>query len=264
MTSCFISHTTSDQEFIEQELLGILQAIGVDIWYFQESIETAAQWEREIRRGLESAEWFLIVLSKNSANSEWVKDELDWAMSNRSQRIVPLLIDDCDSADFHIRLPRIQHIDFRSDIRAAREELIRFFVDATFSPLRRGNLIEGPWQGIVKQTVLPENEEIQYSITMNLRADRDQIIGDVRIEVPEPVRDNESRSFIEFMVTGGLLYDRFVQLTYKARDPRMIQFGSSVFEIDDRGMTMSGPYIGYGTKSRQITTGSIRLLRSTV
>ncbi len=263
MTKCSVSHSTTDRPYVEREILGILGALGIDVWFAEDTIETTEHWERSIRKGLEASDWFVLVLSKQSAQSEWVKDEVNWAMSNLAQKIVPLIIEDCDPVDFHIRLPRIQHIDFRKDIASAREEMIRFFVDATFNPLRRGNVIDGTWTGTVNQEHGPTGKPIEYKITFNLKVRKEQIAGDMQVEVPSEIREDETDTQVEFVVTGGLLYDRFVQLTYKAKDPRVIQFGSSMFEIDDRGLKMSGPFIGYGSKSKRIISGFMKTKKNT-
>ena len=73
---------------------------------------------------MERCDWFLLVVSPRAAASEWVKDELFWAIQNRPTRIVPVIMEKCDLYQFHIRLPRIQHVDFTEDIGAARALLI--------------------------------------------------------------------------------------------------------------------------------------------
>src|SRR5262249_53850321 len=38
---------------------------------------------------------------------------------------IPVLIETCDSNDLHLRLPRVQHIDFRNNLQAAQERLLK-------------------------------------------------------------------------------------------------------------------------------------------
>lgn len=123
----FVSHSTNDREFVEREVISHLERHGIRTWYSKVAIQTAAEWETSIRRGLDSCEWFLIVLSPRSASSEWVKDELHWAIDKRPNKIIPVLIDDCEPRDFHIRLARIQHVDFRKPSPDTREQLMRLF-----------------------------------------------------------------------------------------------------------------------------------------
>jgi hypothetical protein len=55
------------------------------------------------------------VLSSRSAASEYVKDEINWAVEHRRGHLIPILQSDCNLIDFHIRLPRIHYIDWRHD-----------------------------------------------------------------------------------------------------------------------------------------------------
>ncbi len=124
----FVSHSTADRGFVENEILPLLKSRGIDAWYCKTEIQTASQWERGILEGLKSCNWFLVVMSARSASSEWVKDEVHWAVENRPERVIPVMISDCDPYDFHVRLARMQHVDFRSDRNNAREKLLTVFI----------------------------------------------------------------------------------------------------------------------------------------
>ena len=123
----FVSHSGKDREFVESRIIPILERNGIKTWYSKVEIQTAAEWERSILQGLESCEWFLIVMSQRSAESQWVKDELFWATDKRSMRIVPVRIDDSDPRQFHIRLARIQNVDLRSDVIDAEQRIMQGF-----------------------------------------------------------------------------------------------------------------------------------------
>jgi hypothetical protein len=120
----FVSHSTSDRSWVEKEVIAFLEREGILTWYSTSAISTASQWEREILRGLESCDWFMLVVSPRAAKSEWVKDELFWAIDHRPTRIVPVIMERCDLYKFHIRLPRIQHADFTVDAKAAKQRII--------------------------------------------------------------------------------------------------------------------------------------------
>jgi hypothetical protein len=127
----FLSHSTRDRKWVEREIVSLLERHGIRAWYAKESIKTASQWEREILRGLEACDWFLLVVSPRAAQSEWIKDELNWAIFNRPTRVVPVIMEHCNLWDFHIRLPRLQHIDFSDDSDLARRTLVDTFQAAT-------------------------------------------------------------------------------------------------------------------------------------
>jgi serine/threonine protein kinase len=130
----FVSHSSQDRDFVEREIISQLESHGFNTWYSKVNIQTASEWERSILRGLESCEWFLVVLSQRSLSSEWVKDELHWAIDKRPNRIIPVLMEDCSLRDFHIRLARIQCVDFRSPSREERGKLMELLsADALYS-----------------------------------------------------------------------------------------------------------------------------------
>src|SRR5207248_3247002 len=52
------------------------------------------------------------------------KDEVHWAIENRDGKIIPALLQECDARDFHLRMPRLQHVDFRKDPKEARRRLL--------------------------------------------------------------------------------------------------------------------------------------------
>jgi hypothetical protein len=123
----FVSHSTKDRDWVESEILQTLSANHISSWYYPDIIESSSQWEREILRGMEACDWFLLVVSPRSAESEWVKDELNWAIYFRPLQIVPVIMEQCNLWSFHIRLPRIQHIDFTRDRHRAKEKLVARF-----------------------------------------------------------------------------------------------------------------------------------------
>jgi hypothetical protein len=144
MSRLFISHASADRDFVKHELVNLLSALGFDVWFAEEDISTSENWERAIREGLKNSDWFVLVMSPRATHSEWVKDEVNWAIDQRQGRIIPLLVEDCDPSEFHIRLPRIQHIDFRRDKKLAREKLIKLLVDKEYQPNLRAQRPQTP------------------------------------------------------------------------------------------------------------------------
>jgi hypothetical protein len=126
-STVFVSHATRDRKWVEKHIVRLLETNDIKPWYSTESIKTGAQWEREIKRGMESCDWFVLVVSPRAEESEWIKDELNWAIYNRPTRIVPVILEYCNLWNFHIRLPRIQHIDFTRDISIAEQKLVQMF-----------------------------------------------------------------------------------------------------------------------------------------
>lgn len=127
MSRVFISHSSRDCKFIESTILPVLRAHGIDTWYSKEDINGFPAWETSIKQALMRCDWFMVMVSPNAAESEWVKDEVHWAVSNRKNRVIPVLIDDVDPFDVHIRLPRIQSVDYRTPSQEAAAILVSAF-----------------------------------------------------------------------------------------------------------------------------------------
>lgn|GEM_PF-5746381 len=124
MSKVFVSHSVKDRDFVGKEIVSFLTSQGVDTWFAEDEIQTADRWERAILKGLMDCDWFLVVMSPRSAASEWVKDEVHWAMEERPGKIIPVLLQDCDCREFHIRMARIQHVDFRDNLKEGRRRLL--------------------------------------------------------------------------------------------------------------------------------------------
>ncbi len=254
MARCFVSHATRDRDFVETELLGLLESLGLDPWFAENDINASEEWERSILAGLKASDWVVVVLSPRSAESDWVKDEVHWAIDNCPGRVVPVLIENCSLEAFHIRLPRLQCVDFVKDRSAGTRALIRLFVDGVYRPLRRAQAIAGNWTGHILQEV---GFECQYAATCTLSVSGDTIGGFFRFR-----NERDSSDFVECTVTGGSLYDRFLQLNYVANDPTRIQFGTILAEVHAEGDKLDGRFLGYGATSQQIVTGEVHLTKS--
>jgi hypothetical protein len=85
----------------------------------------------------------ILVISPESAASEWVKAETAWALANLPGKLIPILLRETPSTDMHVRLPLLQHIDFRGRSTKAREDLIKYLVTREYAPESQENLLRG-------------------------------------------------------------------------------------------------------------------------
>lgn len=83
-SSCFISHSSKDEEFAER-LSGKLRQAGVRIWYAPEDIAPGDKIYKQVKKAISTFDRLLIVLSTHSMESNWVRTELASAIS-REQR----------------------------------------------------------------------------------------------------------------------------------------------------------------------------------
>jgi hypothetical protein len=123
----FISHASSDQSFVEGEIVRLLESYAVDTWYCKDDIPTGEEWSKRIAEGLAESDQFLVVLSPRAEESEWVKREVEWAVENRRGQIIPVLIEPCRPERIHKVLSEIQYVDFRVPSARAREVLLKAF-----------------------------------------------------------------------------------------------------------------------------------------
>jgi diguanylate cyclase (GGDEF)-like protein len=127
----FLSHASHDAGFVEDELIPLLRDHHIAFWYSKNHIDPATQWASEIQQALQECNWFLVVMTPHSAESRWVRMEVDWAMEERHGRIVPVVLETTDPRQWHVGLRAIQFIDFRHNRREARGRLLSAF-GATF------------------------------------------------------------------------------------------------------------------------------------
>jgi hypothetical protein len=73
MPKVFISHSSHDRPFVEREVIALLKRHGIETWYSRDDIRATSDWEQSIRGALSACDWFLIVLSPESVQSEWVR-----------------------------------------------------------------------------------------------------------------------------------------------------------------------------------------------
>jgi len=126
----FVSYSTKDLSFVETVVVPTIRTAGFSPWYSLDSIRAADLWERSVLKGLQTSEIFVVVMSLNAVNSQWVRSEVHWATQKREHRIIPLMISDCDPYDLHMRLGNVQYIDFRLNHREAKNKLLKLLQNA--------------------------------------------------------------------------------------------------------------------------------------
>jgi len=122
----FISHSHGDRQFVEKKIVQPLKHIGVKTWYALTNVRHGSVWTAEIRKGLEECTGMVVVVSKNSSGSKWVRTEVDLAfsMGRMLDKIVPLLLDDTAPETVNSYLLARQGIDVRATPNVA-DEIVR-------------------------------------------------------------------------------------------------------------------------------------------
>ncbi len=122
----FLSHATPDRKFADR-LATVVRAHGVPLWYSRTNLVGAQQWHDEIGQALARCDAFLVVLSPAAVRSQWVKLEYLFALNNRQyrDRIVPLLLSDCNTVQLSWTLDPTQRVDFTNDFDQGCRDLLR-------------------------------------------------------------------------------------------------------------------------------------------
>jgi hypothetical protein len=111
----FISYSYEDKEFVEW-LRDKLQDLDIDIWYDQQELQLGDSIKEKITQGIQASSAFIVVLSKSSRTSNWMRFELNSALLlnaiKKGIMIIPIKIDD---TEVPFDLAGYYYADFSSD-----------------------------------------------------------------------------------------------------------------------------------------------------
>jgi hypothetical protein len=96
MPSVFLSHSSKDKFFV-RELAARLTDVGVRVWMDEAEIAIGDSLTARIGKAIDAMDYFAVVLSHHSVDSEWVQKELQVAMQRelkeRKVVVLPLLLE---------------------------------------------------------------------------------------------------------------------------------------------------------------------------
>ncbi len=131
-TEVFISYSRNDGD-LARKLNNELQLYGKTTWFDQESIVEGVDFGDEIRKGIDSADNFLFIISPKSIASPYCDTEVSHAVRS-GKRIITVLAEPLpvavadDSNKFpilHPALARVQWIDFKKSFSTGMGQLLR-------------------------------------------------------------------------------------------------------------------------------------------
>lgn len=82
--SCFLSHSSLDKAFCDR-LYSRLIDENVSVWYAPEEMRAGELISKQLLQAVQRQDKVLIVLSENSLRSNWVRNELRWALKREEQ-----------------------------------------------------------------------------------------------------------------------------------------------------------------------------------
>ena len=86
----FISYGRADSKAFATKLQAQLTASGLNIWFNQQDIPLAVDFQEQINDGITKAHNFLFIISPHSVNSPYCLKEIELAIQ-LNKRIIPLL-----------------------------------------------------------------------------------------------------------------------------------------------------------------------------
>ncbi|RPJ27799.1 MAG: toll/interleukin-1 receptor domain-containing protein [Chloroflexi bacterium] len=110
MSQIFISYSRKDIGFV-RKLAGDLEKAGYDVWWDLTDLRGGDDWPRVIPAAIAASQAMIIVLSPNSAVSDWVEKEYTQALSLR-KKIIPIML---KRSSVPFALNTINYVDFTSD-----------------------------------------------------------------------------------------------------------------------------------------------------
>jgi len=117
--SIFVSYSSRDRDFA-MRLTKELKNLGASIWIDQLGIGLGENWDNSIEDALEVANTLLLLISKTSAVSQNVQDEVSIAKGN-DKKIVPILIEQCK---LPMRWQRMQYADYTNTPEKALKNVL--------------------------------------------------------------------------------------------------------------------------------------------
>lgn len=124
MATLFISYSSNDKDVVKKIAVD-LRSTGFDVWLDEWEIKVGQSIVKSVERGIDEADFVVLVLSSNSVKSGWVEAEWSSAYWNQIRdgeiRLLPILLDKCKIPTL---LKPIKYADFRGDYKNGMHDLI--------------------------------------------------------------------------------------------------------------------------------------------
>jgi len=109
MPQIFISYSRKDSAFARR-LAGDLEKAGYEVWWDLTDLRGGDDWPRVIPAAIAASEYVIVVLSPNSATSEWVEKEYTQALGLH-KKIIPIML---KPGNIPFALNTINYVNFAS------------------------------------------------------------------------------------------------------------------------------------------------------
>ncbi len=141
MTQVFISYSRKELKFVDR-LANDLKATGFEVWYDLSGLDAGTRWGNEIQKAIKASQYFVVVMSPNSIDSEWVEREFLYA-SNQKLKIIPILYKACDLPMWSLNLHYID-VQGRNYSQNYLEILRSLGVEERPQPVKQAQSVASP------------------------------------------------------------------------------------------------------------------------
>ena len=115
MTQVFISYSERDREAMEK-IRNSLRRESLTVWTNTTDIQTGEDFQSAIDRGIEQTDNLVYLVSPDSVQSEYVRKEIDYAVSLQ-KRIIPVLVRETPPDSLPNALQGVQYIDLTDNVK---------------------------------------------------------------------------------------------------------------------------------------------------
>ncbi len=119
----FISYK-SEEESVARHIREVLEANGISCWMAPDSIPVGSNYMKQIPEAIENCRAMIVVISRKSQQSVWVKNEFSEAIS-KNKLIIPYVIQDCELEDeFAFSMSTMQQVFAWKDEEKALAKIV--------------------------------------------------------------------------------------------------------------------------------------------
>ncbi|MDO5836098.1 MAG: toll/interleukin-1 receptor domain-containing protein [Methanobacterium sp.] len=225
----FVSHAHEDKERFVSDFARKLNDKGIKVWIDEwEMAPGDSLVDKIFEEGIKDCDSFLIVLSKNSINKRWVKEELNSGVVKRIEKntnLIPIIID--VDVEIPVSINNILRVEVK-DLSNYDDELEKILMKL-YGVSKKPELGQMPdyvvdyevpgytkLDSIVIKNIgdlLIEIENFNYILSVEDLLNRAEIISISQDQIEESLNILNNSGLIDLTITSGSLQHYFLQLT---------------------------------------------------
>lgn len=162
----FFSYAHADLDVVEKIIIGLKQKM-CRIWY-DEGLTPGESWNDDLAEHLKNSEIAVVLLTKNSIGSQYVKAEINYAISKQI-RILPVMLENINlPSGLEMMLSSVQYAILydESDINRQITKISSNLPDTVFAAKKVPFFESGNYSFFLEKNIIP-NPNSQYDTSSN-------------------------------------------------------------------------------------------------